>query len=96
MVEATAKVLEEASRKGMELVSQHYQEIERSKKVLDRVQMTYQTKVMEYQIHATAATELIKNLKNEKGATEEKVKMGIKRIQMIRHCFVSSRVYGCL
>ena len=47
MVEAMAKVLEEASKKGMELVSQHYQEIERSKKVLDWVQTTYQTKLME-------------------------------------------------
>ena len=83
MVEAMAKVLEEASKKGMELVSQHYQEIERSKKVLDWVQTTYQTKVMEYEIQVTATAKLIKNLENKKEATEDKVKMGIKRIPMI-------------
>ena len=83
MVEATTKVLEEASKERMELVSQHYQEVERSKMVLDRVQTTYQTKLMEYEVQATTTTNLIKQLKKEKEAMEDKVKMGIKRIWII-------------
>ena len=46
----TTKVLEEVSKERMELTSQHYQELERAKTVLDRVQMTYQTKLMEYEV----------------------------------------------
>ena len=58
-------------------------EVGRAKMVLDRVQTTYQTKLMEYEIQATATTDLIKQLKNEKEAIEDKVKMGIQRIRMI-------------
>ena len=66
MAETTAKVLEEASKEIMELTSQNYQEVERSKMVLDKVQTTYQTKLMEYEVQATAAENLINQLKNKK------------------------------
>ena len=67
----------------MELSSQHYQEVETSKMVLDRVQMIYQTRLMEYDVQEKAPANLIKQLKNEKEATKDKTKLGIKRIWMI-------------
>ena len=83
MTETTTKVLEETTKERMELVSQHYNEVERSKVLLDRVQTTYQTNLMEYEIQVKATTNLIKQLKSEQEATDVKVKMGIKRIRMI-------------
>ena len=38
---------------------------------------------MDYEVQATTMTMLIKQLKKEKEAIEDKVKMGIMRIQMI-------------
>ena len=67
----------------MKLVLQHYQEVERSKMAVDKVETTYQTKLMEYEIQVTATAKLIKNLENKKEATEDKVKMGIKRINRL-------------
>ena len=81
MAEMTTKLLEGATKERMELISQHYQELERSKVVLDSVQTTYQTQLMEYEVQAKATTNLIKQLKNEKEATQDKTKLGIKRIR---------------
>ena len=83
MVEAMTKVLEEALKERMELTTQHYRELERAKTILDRVQMTYQTKLMEYDVQATAVADLIKQLKNKKATTEDRVKMGIGRLWML-------------
>ena len=83
MAETTTKVLEEAAKERVELMSQHYKEVERSKVLLDRVQKTYQTKLMEYEIQVKAAANLIKQLKTEKEAIDVKVQMGIERIRMI-------------
>ena len=81
MAEMTMKLLEGATKERMELISQHYQELERSKLVLDSVQTTYRTQLMEYEVQAKATTNLIKQLKNEKEATQDKTKLGIKRIR---------------
>ena len=67
----------------MKLVLQHYQEVERSKMAVDKVETTYQTKLMEYEIQVKAAANLIKQLKTEKEAIDVKVQMGIERIRMI-------------
>ena len=47
MAETMTKVLEDVAKERMELVSQHYQYIEHAKMIGDRVQMSYQTKLME-------------------------------------------------
>ena len=49
---ATTKMLEEAAREKMELNKKHYEEVERAKLVLDKLQKTYQNQVMEYEGHA--------------------------------------------
>ena len=79
MMVETTKVLEEAAKERMELILQHYQEVEWSKMILDKVQTTYQTKLLEYKAQAKAVTDFIKQLKNQKEANET----GIKRIRMI-------------
>ena len=80
MVASMAKRLDEAATKRMELIVKHHEEVEQAKTVLDKVQMTYQTKLMEYEVLATAVADLIKQLKNEKEATEDKTKLSIKTI----------------
>ena len=83
MVEMTKKVMEEAAKERAELRSKHYEEVQRAKTVLDRLQTTYQTQFMEYEVQAKAVADLILQLKNEKEATEDKKKLFIKRIRMI-------------
>ena len=51
--------------------------------MLDKVQTTYQTRIMDYEVQALTVATQIKQLKKEKEAVEEKIKMGINRIQMI-------------
>ena len=80
MTETMAKVLEEPVKEQVELMLRHYQVVEQSKKVQDMVQTTCQTKLMEYELQAKATTGLIKQLKNGKEATKDKVKMGIQGI----------------
>ena len=50
MVEMTKKVMEEAAKERAELRSKHYEEVQRAKTVLDRLQTTYQTQFMEYEV----------------------------------------------
>ena len=57
--------------------------IEWSHTVLDKVQTTYQTRIQNYEVQEMETTTLIKQLKKEKEATEDNVKMGINRIQTI-------------
>mgnify|MGYP000099516629 CR=1 FL=1 len=76
-------MLEEAVREKTQLFAKHYDELKRAKMALDRVQTTYQTKLVEYEVQAKATTALIKQLKDKKQATENNMKLGIKRIQLI-------------
>ena len=75
-----AKWLAEAAKEQMELTRQHHEEMERAKMALNKVQTTYQTQLMHYQGQAEATTCLIKQLKDEKQAAEDKSKMGLGRI----------------
>ena len=77
------KALEEAARDRMELNRQHYEERERAKMALNRVQTTYQTQFLEYEVQAQATAGLIKKLKEEKQVAEDKSKMGLSRIYAI-------------
>ena len=75
--------MEEAARDRMELNRQHYEETEWAKMVLNSVQTTYQTQFLEYEVQAQATAGLIKKLKEEKQATEDKCKMGLSQIRAI-------------
>ena len=74
-------MLEEAAREKMELNKKHYEEVERAKMVLDKLQTTYQHQVIEYEGQAHAAAAVIQRLKNEKQATEDSAKLGVERIK---------------
>ena len=75
-----AKMLAEVARVRMELTLQHHEEMECTNMALNKVQTTYQTQLMHYQGQAEATTCLIKQLKDEKQAAEDKSKMGLGRI----------------
>ena len=77
----TTKMLEEAAREKMELNKKHYEEVERAKMVLDKLQTTYQNQVLEYEALAQVATALIQKLKNEKQVVEDSTKLGVERIK---------------
>ena len=49
--------------------------MERAKVVLDKVQTTYQNKLMEYEVQAIVVADLIKQLKNEKEAMKDKTEL---------------------
>ena len=67
----------------MELTGPHYEETERAKMALNKVQTTYQTQLLEYREQAQAIAILIKKLKEETQAVEDKSKMGLNRIRDI-------------
>ena len=66
------KMLEEAAKDRMELTLQHHEEMECTNMALNKVQTTYQTQLMHYQGQAEATMRLIKQLKDEKQAAEDK------------------------
>ena len=66
---STSKLLEEAAWERMQLTKKLHDEVERAQMVLDKVQTTYQSKVLEYEVRAQATTALIKKLVDEKQAT---------------------------
>ena len=76
-------MLTDAAKEGSKWLDIQNQIIERSRKTLERVQTTYQTKFRDYEEQEVATTSLIKQMKKDKEATEDKVKMGIQRIRFI-------------
>ena len=62
----TTKLLEEAAREKLELNKQHYEEAERVKLVLNKLQTTYQHQVIEYERQAQSTAVVIQRLKSEK------------------------------
>ena len=67
----------------MELHAQHYAETERATMTLQRVQTTYQNQLLHYKEHEAVTTKLIKQLKDDRQAAEDKSKMGLERIRFI-------------
>ena len=67
-----AKMLAEATKERMELTLQHRQETECTTMALKKVQKTYQAQLILYQGQAEATARLIKQLKDEKQAAEDK------------------------
>ena len=68
-------------KEWMELTRQHYEEKEHATMALNKVQTTYQTQFMHYKSQEAATASLIKQLKDEKQAAENKSKMGLGRIR---------------
>mgnify|MGYP000205663085 CR=1 FL=1 len=66
VVASIVKMLEEAATKRTELTKKHYEQVERAKMVLDKVQTTYQTKLQNYEVYVKATDALVKKLNDEK------------------------------
>ena len=62
-------MLEDAAKEKLELNKKHYEEVERAKLVLDKLQTTYQHQVIEYEGQSQVTAAVIQRLKNEKQAT---------------------------
>ena len=82
-VVSTAKMLDEVAKERIKFTTKHYDELERAKMALDRVQTTYQTKFLDYEVQAQATAALIKKMKDEKQAGEDSINLGMERIRMI-------------
>ena len=74
------KILIEAVHEGQDLQAQHYEETKRATMTLQRVQTTYQNQLLHYKNREVVTANLIKQLKDERQATEDKSKMGLRRI----------------
>ena len=77
MAASMVKVLEEAVKERTELTMKHQEKVEWAKTNLDKVQTTYQSKLLEYEVQANATATLIKQLKDEKQATKDNTKLDI-------------------
>ena len=80
---ATEKLLEEAAKEKLELNRKHYEDAERAKLVLNKLQTTYQHQVIEYESQAQVVAAVITRLKGEKQEAEESAKLGVDRIRHI-------------
>ena len=75
-------MLEEMAKEKLELNKKHYEDAEWAKRVLNKLQTTYQDQVIEYEGKAQVVAVVIIRLKNEKQEAEESAKLGI---DLIRH-----------
>ena len=71
------KLLDEAAFQRMELTKKHYDEVEREKMVLDKVQTTYETKFLHYEEQAKANATFFKKMKDLKQTVEDSTKLGV-------------------
>ena len=81
--QAKERLREKAALEKTKMLEERNQITKRSKVVLDKVQTTYQTQGTYYEAQTDVGATLIKKLKREKEAMEEKVSMDIKRIRII-------------
>ena len=65
----------------MELTRKHYDEVEWAKMVLDKVEPTYQTKLLDYEVLVNATATLVKKLEDEMQGIEDSTKLGVERIR---------------
>ena len=75
-----AKILAEAAHERRDIQAQHYAETERATMTLQRVQTTYQNQLLHYKDQEVVTANLIKQLKDERQAAEDKSKMRLKWI----------------
>ena len=73
------KQLDGAAKEKMEL-KQRIEEVERARHVFNKLQMTYQKQVVEYESQAQAAAGIIIRLRQEKQEAHERAQLGVDRI----------------
>ena len=78
-----AKRLVEVAKEQMKLTLQDHEEMKHTTMALHKVQTIYQTQLMHYKGQEEAIVRIIKQLKEEKQAAEDKSKMGLGRIRDI-------------
>ena len=74
-------MLEEAAKGKMELNKKHYEEVERAKLGLHKLQTTYQHQVIEYEGQEQAVAAVIQKLRNERQVAEDIAKFGVEWIR---------------
>jgi hypothetical protein len=79
----SSRLLEEAANDRMELHKQNHEDKERATMVLQRLQRTYQNQLSHYREQEADTVRIIKQLKEERQAAENKSQMGAERIQCI-------------
>ena len=77
------KLLDEVAHERMELHKLQHEEKERATMKLQKLQSTYQMSLSHYNDHEAATAKLIKQLKNDRQAAEDKSKLGLERISCI-------------
>ena len=68
-------MLEEMAKEKLELNKKHYEDAEWAKRVLNKLQTTYQHQVIEYEGQAHATTVVILRLKSEKEVVDDSAKL---------------------
>ena len=77
------KQLEAAAKEKLELTKKKNEEAERATYALNKLQETYQKKVVEYECHAQAAAGVILRLRQEKQEAHARAQIGVDRIRLI-------------
>ena len=77
------KQLEAAAKEKLELIKKKNEEAERAKYALNKLQETYQKKVVEYECHAQAAAGVILQLRQENQEAHARAQIGVDRIRLI-------------
>ena len=74
------KQLEAATKEKLELTKKHCEESERASHVLNKLQDTYQKKVVDYESQAQAAAAIIIRLRQEKQEAHARAQLGVDQI----------------
>ena len=78
-----ARQLEAAAKEKLELTKKHNEEAERAIHVLNKLQETYQKKVVDYESQAQAVVAIIIRLRQEKQEANARAQLGVDRIRLI-------------
>ena len=81
--ERMMQLLLDVAKERSEMLNTQNQIIEHSRTTLGRVQTTYQTQFKDYEEQVATTVALIKQMKKDNKAAEDKVKMNIKRTRII-------------
>ena len=72
--------MEATTKEKLELTKQRNEEVEWATHVLNKLQTTYQKKVVDYESHAQAAAAIIIRLRQEKQEAHARAQLGVDRI----------------
>ena len=83
---ATTKLLEEVAKEKLELNKKHYEDAERTKMVLKKLQTMYKHQVIDYEGQGQATAAIIIRLKSKKQEAEESAKLAVDWIRQMLPC----------